>query len=156
LAVAKLYNRSIRAHKENAMTITTTTHLNFRGQAREALSFYQTVFGGELMLATHADIYPQVPAEEADHIAFGQVESTNGFRIMVFDVPAARPYSPGESAVFVSVRGSDADELTGHWNRLADGATIIQPLGPSRWSRLYGMLKDRFGITWVMDVAVSR
>lgn len=137
------------------MTITTTTHLNFRGQAREALALYQSVFGGEIMLATHKDIYPQFAPAEANHIAFGQVDSANGFRIMAFDVPAVRPYSPGENAVFVSVRSTDADELTGYWNKLADAATILQPIGPSGWSPLYGMLRDRLGVTWVMDLAVN-
>ena len=137
------------------MPITTTTHLNFRGQAREALAFYQSVFGGEIMLATHQQAYPSFAPDEADHIAFGQVESADGFRIMAFDVPASRPYAPGQSAFFVSVRGTDTEELTAYWNKLAQGATIIQPLAPSSWTPLYGMLQDRFGITWVLDIAVS-
>lgn len=137
------------------MTITTTTHLNFRGQARDALAFYQSAFGGDIMLLTHAQIYPEFAPDEADLVAFGQVQSPAGFAIMAFDVPASRPYSPGESALFVSVRGNDAAELTDYWTRLADSATIIQPLGPSGWSPLYGMLKDRFGITWVLDSAVA-
>jgi PhnB protein len=155
LAVGHSYNKLITERKEIAMTITTTTHLNFRGQAREALAFYQSVFGGNLMLVTHKEIYPSFAPEEADHIAFGQVESAAGFRIMAFDVPASRPYAPGDSALFVSVRGTDGDELTSYWNRLADGGTTLQPLAPSAWSPLYGMLKDRFGITWVLDIAVS-
>ncbi|HEY8360834.1 MAG TPA: VOC family protein [Ramlibacter sp.] len=137
------------------MTIATTTHLNFRGQARAALAFYQSVFGGETMLVTHSHTYPSFAPEEADHIAYGQVESREGFRIMAFDVPASRPYAPGESPVFVSLRGTDSDELTGHWTRLSAGATIIQSFGPAGWSPLYGMLKDKFGVTWVLDIAVS-
>ncbi|KKB80239.1 glyoxalase/bleomycin resistance protein/dioxygenase [Devosia soli] len=137
------------------MSITTTTHLNFRGQAREALEFYRSIFGGQLMVATHSQAYPSFPAEEADLVAFGQVESPEGFRIMAFDVPAARPFDSGISPVFVSVRGSNADEITRYWNALSQGATIIQPLAPSGWTPLYGMLTDRFGITWVLDVAQS-
>lgn len=138
------------------MTITTTTHLNFRGQAREALAFYRSVFGGELMLLTHQQTYPSFAPEEADLVAFGQVESPDGFRIMAFDVPAARPYDPGITPVFVSVRGTDPDDLARYWTALADRATIIQPLEPSGWSPLYGMLTDRFGITWVLDLAQDR
>jgi PhnB protein len=137
------------------VTIKTTTHVNFRGQARDALSFYQSVFGGELMLATHAQAYPSFAPEEAEHIAFGQLESAAGFCIMAFDVPMSRTYSPGESAFFVSIRGTDADELTAYWTKLAEGATTLQPLAPSGWSPLYGMLKDRFGVTWVLDVAAG-
>ncbi len=137
------------------MSIRTTTHLNFRGQARDALTFYQSVFGGELMIATHAQAYPSFPPEEADLVAFGQVESAEGFRIMAYDVPAARPYDTGIAPLFVSVRGTDTDELTQFWNRLAEGATIIQPLAPSGWAPLFGMLTDRFGITWVMDIAAA-
>ncbi len=135
------------------MSIQTTTHLNFRQQAREALAFYQSVFGGQMLIATHAQAYPSFPPEEADLVAFGQLESAEGFRIMAYDVPAARPYDAGIAPVFVSVRGTDNDELTRYWAALAEGAAIIQPLAPSGWAPLFGMLTDRFGITWVLDVA---
>lgn len=135
------------------MSISTTTHLNFRGQAREALAFYQSVFGGEVMILSHSQIYPNFPAEEADHVAFGQVRSLEGFHIMAFDVPAARPFDPGITPIFVSVHGTDAGEITRYWNALAAGATIVQPLGAAAWAPLYGMLTDRFGVTWVLDVA---
>jgi PhnB protein len=39
------------------------------------------------------------------------------------------------------------------WERLADGATVVQPLAPAQWAPLSGMLRDRFGVTWVVDVA---
>ena len=39
---------------------------------------------------------------------------------------------------------------------LVAGATVIQPIGPSGWSPLYGMLRDRFGVTWVLDVEAAR
>lgn len=137
------------------MSITTTTHLNFRGQAREALAFYQSVFGGQIMIATHSQAYPSFPPEEADLVAYGQVESAEGFRIMAYDVPGARPYDPGIAPVFVSVRGTDNEELTRYWTALAAGATVIQPLAPSGWAPLFGMLTDRMGITWVLDIAAA-
>lgn len=136
------------------MSIETTTHLNFRGTARAALTFYQSVFGGEIVLVTHSQTYPEFAPDEADHIAYGQVASTDGFRIMAFDVPATRPYDPGIAPVFVSVRGQAADEIQAYWSKLAEGATVLFPVAPSAWSPLYGMLTDRFGVTWVLDVAM--
>jgi PhnB protein len=68
-------------------------------------------------------------------------------------VPASRPWSAGEAPFFVSVRGNDLEELTGYWKALSEAATVVQPLGPSAWAPAYGMLVDRFGVTWVLDVA---
>jgi PhnB protein len=134
------------------MTINTTTHLNFRGDARAALAFYQCVFGGDQMLISYADAHNVQEPSEADQIMWGQVTADNGFRIMAYDVPSGTSWHPGEIPFFVSVRGEDAEEITGYWKKLCEGATIVQPLAPVGWSPLYGMLKDRFGITWVLDV----
>lgn len=54
---------------------------------------------------------------------------------------------------FVSVRAGSLDELTGYWDRLAEGASVVEPLAASAWSAGFGMLTDRFGVTWVLDVA---
>lgn len=136
------------------MTITTTTHLNFRGQARAALEFYQSVFGGDIAIVTYRDAHAVGDPAEADRVMWGQVASASGFRVMAYDVPSRLGYDPGEIPVFVSVRGQDAAEITGVWGKLAAGATIVQQLAPAGWSPLYGMLRDRFGVTFVLDVEV--
>lgn len=84
---------------------------------------------------------------------WGQVTSPDGFRIMAYDVPSSQPWSPGTAPFFVSVRGRDADEITGYWKRLSEGSTVVVELGPAGWAPLYGMLTDPFGVTWVLDVA---
>jgi PhnB protein len=137
------------------MTIKTTTHLNFRGDARAALAFYNQVFGGQLAVVTYKDAGAVQNPDEADQVMWGQVEATNGFRIMAYDVPARLGWNPGEIPVFVSVRGTDAAEITSCWQKLGVDATVLQPLAPADWSPLYGMLKDRFGITWVFDIEVA-
>ncbi len=137
------------------MSIQTTTHLNFRGHARAALDFYRSVFDGEQVLVTYRDAGAAASADEADQVMFGQVVAASGFRVMAYDVPSALAWEPGVIPVFVSIRGDSAAEVTRYWNGLAEGATIVQPLAPSGWSPLYGMLKDRFGVTWVLDVQVA-
>lgn len=134
------------------MTIKTTTHLNFRGDARAALTLYQSVFGGDLMAITYADAGAVTKPAEADQILWGQVASEDGFHVMAYDVPSATAWSPGENPFFVSVRGDDAAQLTGYWDKLSEGSTVIQPLGPAGFSPLYGMVRDRFGVTWVLDL----
>lgn len=137
------------------MTIKTTTHLNFRGDARAALGFYQSVFGGEQTIFSYRDAGAVQNPDEAEQVMWGQVAADNGFRIMAYDVPSRLSWSPGEIPVFVSLRGNDADEIARYWQKLVVDATILQPLAPAGWSPLYGMLRDRFGITWVLDVEVA-
>jgi PhnB protein len=136
------------------MSIDVTPHLNFRGQARAALELYQSVFGGELTAISYGDMGDADPAT-ADHVTWGQVDTGDGFRVMAYDVYPQLPFDPGAHSHYVSVRGTDAAELQRYWDALAEGATVLQPLGPSPWAPLYGQLTDRFGVTWVLDIAAG-
>lgn len=149
------------------MTITTTTHLNFRGDARAALEFYQSVFGGRLTIASYADFGMPTDAPGADNVVFGQVDSPDGFRVMAYDIPGqsggSTPVSGSahrengvtitDQPFFVSVRGESLGEVQGYWTALSAGASIVEPLGASAWSPGFGMLTDGFGVTWILDVA---
>ncbi|CAL9628428.1 VOC family protein [Streptomyces sp. enrichment culture] len=135
------------------MPVTTTTHLNFRGDARAALEHYRSVFGGRLSAITYKDMGTVRNENEADWVVWGEVAGDNGFHIMAYDVPSGLPWDRGTDPFFVSVRGDDADEISALWQKLAQGSTVRRPLEPAQWAPLYGMLTDRFGVTWVLDVA---
>ncbi|MBD0739319.1 VOC family protein [Streptomyces sp. CBMA29] len=135
------------------MSVTTATHLNFRGDARAALDFYRSVFGGRLTAVTYKDAGAVPAGSEADWIMWGEVVSDDGFHVMAYDVPSHLPWDQGRNAFFVSVRCDSAEEITALWEKLADGSTVVQPLAPAQWAPLYGMLTDRFGVVWVLDVA---
>lgn len=140
------------------MSIETVTHLNLRGTAREALELYRSVFGGDLVAVTYRDAGAPVGEGEDDQVMWGQVRSGAGFHVMAYDVPSSRPWDAGIAPYFVSVRGADAEEVSGYWDRLTaanTGATVVVPLGPAGWAPLYGMATDRYGVTWVLDVAVA-
>ncbi|MFE4423013.1 VOC family protein [Streptomyces sp. NPDC056817] len=134
------------------MSVTTTTHLNFRGQAREALAFYQSVFGGRSVAVTYKDAGAVQNESEADWVMWGEVAGGNGFHVMAYDVPSHLPWDQGKNPFFVSVRGDDADEISALWDKLAQGSTVVRSLDRAQWAALYGMLTDRFGVTWVLDV----
>ena len=138
------------------MSVTTTTHLNFRGQAREALEHYAAATGGEVMAFTFAQGGDEADAADGavpEQVKWGQVTAPSGFSVMAYDVPAARPFSRGDDPLFVSVRGDDAEEVTRIFEGLAEGGTVRAPLAPAGFAPLYGMVTDRFGVTWVLDVA---
>ena len=134
------------------MTLAVVPHLNFRGQAREALDFYRSVFGGSLTVVTYADARSVQDPSEANQVMWGQVATEDGFRVMAFDVSSNRPWSPGENAFFVSVSSDAESEIAARWERLMVGGTVLHALAPAAWAPLYGMLKDRFGITWILAI----
>lgn len=136
------------------MSVKAVIHLNFQGQARAALVFYQSVFGGDIMQVTYGESGQPGAAADADRIIYGQVTSPNGFHIMAYDVEANKPWDQGRNAFFAALVGESPDEIRTLWNALADGASIEQPLAAAEWSPLYGMLKDRFGVTWIVNVVV--
>jgi PhnB protein len=151
------------------MSITTTTHLNFRGEARAALEFYGSVFGGQPTIATYGDFGMPKDVPGADNVVFGQVETADGFRVMAYDIPgAATGAAPTSGSTrrengatltdqpfFVSVRGETLDEIERYWNALSADAVIVEALAASAWSPGFGMLTDRFGVTWILDVAAA-
>lgn len=133
------------------MSITTTTHINFRGKAREALEYYQSVFGGESSIATYADINAVEAPDQATHVAFGRVDAPSGFSIMAYDVQPSKGYDAGENPFYITLHGDEGNEVQALWNTLAESATtVLIPLAPAPFSPLYGMLTDRFGVTWIV------
>jgi PhnB protein len=148
---ATVPGQTFHNRKANPMSVTTTAHVNFRGQAREALEFYQSVFGGELSIATYTDIHAvEVPAQ-ADHVAFGRLDAPNGFAIMAYDVQPSKEYDPGKNAFYITLHGTAGDEIQTLWNNLVESATtVLIPLAPAAFAPLYGMLTDRYGITWII------
>ena len=149
------------------MSLTTTTHLNLPGTAAAALAFYGEVFDGRVDLVRYRDAGMPADAPGAELVLFGQVESPSGFRIMAYDVPGGGDallagathrrdgVTTTERPFFVSVRGSSVDEIAQCWERLAADAVVIEAFAASAWSAGSGMLTDRFGVTWVLDVAAS-
>jgi PhnB protein len=151
------------------MPVQTTTHLNFRGDARQALEFYQSVFGGHLVINTYADFGMPAEIPGSDKVVFGLVAAENGFRIMGYDIPGRTEggiaggggthrennTTVTDQAVFVSISSPTLDELRGYWDALAMDATIVEPLAASAWSAGFGMLTDRFGVTWSASVTAD-
>ncbi|MHA4867582.1 VOC family protein [Duganella sp. PWIR1] len=136
-------------------TVSAVPHLNFRGQARKALGFYQAVFGGELMAMSYRDFGQVTNEAEADQLIWGQVAAESGFRVMAYDVPSHTPHDAGQNAFMVAVEAKTPEEASALWHKLAEGASVIVPLAPAQWSPLFGMLTDSFGVSWSLSVARS-
>jgi PhnB protein len=125
-------------------------YISFNGNARQALEFYQAVFGGTLRMNTFGE-YGAQDSPDADKIMHGMLETDTGYTIMGADTPAGMEYQPGNT-ITVSLSGDDGGELRGYWERLADDGTISVPLEKQMWGDEFGMCVDRFGVPWMVNI----
>lgn len=125
-------------------------YLSFKNTAREAMEFYRSVFGGELTVSTFGEFpgMTQDPAED-DLVMHAQLTSPDGFVLMGADTPTGMPYAE-PAGISVSVSGDDEAALQRFWDALGDGGTVVMPFEVPPWGGRFGMLRDRFGIDWMV------
>lgn len=127
------------------MTTRLNPYLLFPGTARDALTFYHGIFGGQMSIMTFGDFgADEMPA---DHVMHGRLDSEAGYTLMVSDGSEG---TIGDRLV-ISLSG-DEERLRGYWAGLSEGAEIAQPLEKMAWGDEFGRLTDRFGVPWMMDI----
>lgn len=130
-------------------------YLSFRDNAREAMEFYHTVFGGKLDMQTFKEFHASQDPAEDDKIMHAMLTADNGIVFMASDTPNNMEYHPG-SNISMSLSGDNAEELTGYYEKLSAGGTIGMPLEKAPWGDTFGMLTDKFGIPWLVNISGSK
>jgi PhnB protein len=126
-------------------------YLNFDGRSKEAMEFYQKAFGGELVVQTFGDSPVETPDEQKDRVMHAQLEA-DAIVIMASDTQPGDPVAVG-SNVNLSLVGTDGAALTKIFDALAEGGEVTLPLSEQFWGDTFGMLNDRFGIKWMVNVS---
>jgi PhnB protein len=126
-------------------------YLSFRDNAREAMTFYQGVFGGNLQVHTFSEYGASQDPAEANKVMHAQLESPNGIVFMAADTPSQMEWNPGQN-ISMSLSGEDEQELTRYFNELSQGGSVVMPLEKQVWGDRFGMLKDKFGIDWMVNI----
>jgi len=126
-------------------------YLNFNGNARQALEFYQGVFGGTLNIMTFGDLGAAEGAD-AGKVMHGQLDTDAGYTLMAADLPGNMEYKPIEGCS-VSLSGDDGDLLRGYWEKLSVSGATMMPLAKQVWGDEFGMCTDGFGIPWLVNIS---
>jgi PhnB protein len=126
-------------------------YLSFGNTARTALEFYKSVFGGTLTLSTFGDGGMAHTPADKDKIMHGQLETPAGYTLMGSDTPADMGEPRGNGAI--SLSGDDEASLKGYWDKLSAGGTVTIPLEKAPWGDSFGMLTDKFGVSWMVNIA---
>ena len=127
-------------------------YISFKGNAREAMEFYKTVFGGKLDLSTFAEGGMTDHQAVPEQIMHAMLVADNGITLMGADTPDGMEYKEG-SRISISLSGDNEEELTGYFNKLAEGGTVAQPLTKAPWGDIFGMVSDKYGIFWMVNIA---
>jgi PhnB protein len=133
---------------------TLNPYLSFRDSARAAMDLYESVFGGTVTRSTFAEFHTSDDPAEGDKIMHSALTTDSGMVLMAADTPNSMELSPG-SSFSVSLSGDDEAELSGYFEKLAAGGTVLQPLAKAPWGDSFGMLIDPFGVTWLVNIAGS-
>ncbi|ANB09797.1 3-demethylubiquinone-9 3-methyltransferase [Streptomyces ambofaciens] len=132
------------------MTSRLNPYLSFDGDARQAMEFYEQVFGGTLALNTFG-AFGMADSPQADNIMHGMLQTPSGFTLMGADMPPGEEYRPGNTFA-VSLSGDDEAELRGYWEKLSAGGSVTVPLEKQMWGDVFGMCTDRFGVPWMVNI----
>jgi PhnB protein len=124
-------------------------YIGFKDDAKQAMEFYKDVFGGELDINTFGEYGDK---DNPDGVMHARLETPSGFTLMASDTPAHMDYNPGTN-ISVSLSGDDERELRGYWDKLGKGGQVTVPLEKQMWGDTFGMVTDKFGIAWMVNVA---
>lgn len=133
------------------MSISLSPYLNFpQGVTREAMTFYQSVFGGKLDISTFGDF--GMEGMPADGVMHAQL-STDGFVFMASDAMPGSEDQWGGTRVYLTFFGDELDKLSGWFDKLAVGGSVGTPLEKMVWGDTYGVLKDQYGLEWMFNIS---
>ena len=127
-------------------------YINFNGNAKQTMEYYQTVLGGALTMSTFKDAGMPCEPADADKIMHAMLITDAGLALMASDTPPGMSYEPGAN-IAISLSGDEEQELRAYWEKLSQGAQITIPLEKAPWGDLFGTLTDQFGINWMVNIA---
>lgn len=126
-------------------------YISFRDTARDAMTFYKDVFGGELFISTFGDMGDPDGAD-AQLVMHSSLQTTAGYTLFAADTPGDRPLTVGDN-ITISLSGTEDAELRGYFDALAKEGTVTMPLDKQVWGDVFGMVTDQFGINWMVNIS---
>jgi len=130
-------------------------HINFNGNAEEAFTFYQSVFGGAFAkIMRFKDLSgPEFPIPEKEANKIMHIALPIGKNVLMGnDVPEfLGPTNEHENRSKIAISAESKEEADKLFNGLSAGGQIEMPIGDSPWGSYFGMFRDKYGIEWMVD-----
>jgi PhnB protein len=133
------------------MTVRLNPYISFRGDARQAMEFYRSVFGGQLDISTYGESGMSDDPSQGDKVMHAMLDTGSGLVLMGSDTPPGMPFQDGQR-ITISLSGDDDTTLRDYWDALAADGTVTMPLERAPWGDSFGMCADRFGVNWMVNI----
>lgn len=131
------------------MSVDVNPYLFFPGNAEQAVTFYQQVFGGQLSINRRGDVDPSASPEERNQVIFALL---TGGDITLRASDRADTSTDPQTRIELSVIGTDEARLRAVFNGLASGGTIRANLEKQFWGDVFGAVTDKYGIGWQVNI----
>lgn len=133
------------------MPTSLVVYISFDGHAREAMTFYRSVFGGELTIATFADFgMSDAPPDGMMHSEL----RADGFTVMGADAFGEPAEGWGANRVHAAFMSDEIDRVSGFYDAFVErGADVVQSLEKQVWGDFYGEIVDPWGVAWMFNIA---
>ncbi len=131
-------------------------YLHFNGNANEALDFYQNIFKGEVFKMPYGEMPPDenftLPDEMKNKIAHASITMSDSTMYLADIFPGMGPEFAVGNNVQAMFNTKDFDSAKAVYEALLDGGHAIMPFAETFWAKGYGLLVDRFGVNWHVNV----
>ena len=129
-------------------------YLNFDGNAREAMTFYQKCLDAELSVQTFKDVKMDVPKGAENRVVHARLQKGSAV-LMASDTVPGMPYKQG-SNFQVNIDCESVQEEDEYFTALSEGGKVTMPLQDTFWNARFGMLTDRFGVNWMFNCELPK
>lgn len=127
-------------------------YLSFGGNCQEAMEFYKSVFGGKLEMTNYLNGGMSQSADDEKLIMHAMLQADNGITFMASDGRSTTA-AEAEPMIQLSLNGDNSNQLTAYFNKLSEGGAVREPLVQAPWGDTFGMLTDKFGINWMVNIS---
>lgn len=124
------------------------TYVNFPGNCKEALQFYEKHLGGKILTMMSFDEMP-----EPKKIPPGMEKGILHARIIIGDTPLMASDGPRVEpmrSAYLSLSVESDAEAERIYKALRDGGEVFMPMAETFFAHRFGQLRDRFGINWMI------
>jgi PhnB protein len=139
------------------MAVVLNPYLHFNGNAEEALHFYEGVFGAKGTISRYGDdpaAMAHTDEKYKDAVMHADLQ-VGDVRIMLSDSGPMGEGTVGDN-FSLSLSGDDEAKLTEYFDKLGDGGKVDVPLSKQSWGDTFGMLHDKYGISWFVNITQSK